>query len=132
MPKKPKTRNANTMTEAAYWSMIRSALRKMTFRWKPIQEYKKNNRAPYLGDNKRQKWIYQCEHCHKWFKDKEIHVDHIIPAGSLRCAEDLPGFVERLYRESGFQILCKPCHKEKTKAEKNSTYDVNTVAVSWV
>jgi len=121
---KPKTRNAKTMTEAAYWGMIRSGLRR-TFRyWKPIMECKKESRVPYLGDNKRQKWVYQCNACHKWFKEKEIQVDHIIPAGSLKCHEDLPGFVERLSSETGYQILCKPCHKEKTKAEKISAQNL--------
>ena len=121
---KPKTRNAKTMTEAAYWGMIRSGLRR-TFRyWKPIQQCKFENRKAYTGPNKRQKWVYTCEHCLGEFKEKEIQVDHIIPTGSLKCYSDLPGFVERLSSETGYQILCKPCHKEKTKAEKISAQNL--------
>ena len=48
-----------------------------------------------------------------------ISVDHIIPAGSLRSAEDLKGFVERLFVEiDGLQCLCDDCHSVKTQNEK--------------
>ena len=40
-PRVPRTRNAGTMTEAAFWSMIRSALRQKSRWWKPIAECKK-------------------------------------------------------------------------------------------
>jgi 5-methylcytosine-specific restriction endonuclease McrA len=46
-------------------------------------------------------------------------VDHIIGAGSLNCAADLPGFVERLFCEQdNLQVLCTECHDKKTKLEK--------------
>jgi 5-methylcytosine-specific restriction endonuclease McrA len=49
-------------------------------------------------------------------------VDHIHPAGSLNCAADLPGFVERLFCEQdNLQVLCESCHDEKTKIEKLKT-----------
>ena len=69
--------------------------------------------------NKRQKFEYQCNKCKKWFPDKQINIDHITPAGELNKADDLPGFVERLFvEESGLQCLCQNCHNEKTKQEK--------------
>jgi 5-methylcytosine-specific restriction endonuclease McrA len=46
-------------------------------------------------------------------------VDHIRPAGTLKAYSDLPNFVETLFcEEDNLQIMCKPCHLEKTKAEK--------------
>lgn len=117
-----KTRNNNTMTESAFWSFIRSALRQKSRWWKPVTECKKNARRDYVGDNKRQKFEYQCAICGKWHMDKNIEVDHIIPAGSLTCGEDLQGFVERLFCEKdGLRVLCKECHKiitDNQKAEK--------------
>ena len=116
-PKKervPKTRNAGTMTESAFWSMIRSTLRRRTMYWKPIQNAKNAARRPYVGTNPRQKWEYQCEECQNWFTGKEIEVDHIEEAGSLRSSDDLKGFIERLFVEEGFQVLCKSCHSTKT------------------
>ncbi len=112
---KERTRNAGTMTESMFWSSIRSILRRRTIWWQPIKIAKQNSRRPNQGDNKRQKWEYQCSACKEWFSDKEVEVDHIIPAGSLTCAADLPGFVERLFCEvDGFTVLCKPCHHKKT------------------
>ena len=76
--RKEKTRNAGTMTESAFWSMIRSALRRRTMFWKPILKAKLLARRKYEGPNKRQKFEYQCNECKGWFKDSEIAVDHIL------------------------------------------------------
>ncbi len=122
-PKKPrvaKTRNAGTMTESAFWSFIRSALRQKSRWWKPITQAKIAARRKYKGPNKRQQYEYLCAECKAYFPEKKINVDHIIPAGSLNCANDLPGFIERLFCEQdNLQVLCCTCHDKKTKAEKN-------------
>jgi 5-methylcytosine-specific restriction endonuclease McrA len=115
----PKTRNAGTMTESAFWSFIRSALRQKSRWWKPITECKMKARRAYKGTLKRQKFEYQCNSCKQWFPEKKINVDHIVGAGSLNCATDLPGFVERLFCEQdNLQVLCTECHDKKTKLEK--------------
>ena len=117
--RKEKTRNAGTMTENAFWSMIRSALRRRTMFWKPILKAKLLARRKYEGPNKRQKFEYQCNECKGWFKDSEIAVDHILPAGTLKAYPDLPGFVERLFCEvDGLQCLCNKCHDRKTNRER--------------
>jgi len=122
-PKVPKTRNAGTMTESGFWSFIRSGLRQKSRWWKPITECKLQARRPYKGTNKRQKFEYQCASCKGWFQEKKINVDHITPAGSLNCAQDLPGFVERLFCEiEHLQVLCETCHNKKTKQEKDEKH----------
>jgi hypothetical protein len=119
-PRTPRTRNAGTMTEAAFWSMIRSALRQKSRWWKPVSKCKELAKRAYKGKNKRQKWEYQCNKCKGWFKSDEVNVDHIEPAGSLNCAEDLPAFVETLFCEqNNLQCLCLNCHNIKTQKEKN-------------
>jgi 5-methylcytosine-specific restriction endonuclease McrA len=122
-PKKvltPKTRNAGTMTESAFWSFIRSGLRQKSRFWKPITQCKMSSRRAYKGPLKRQKFEYLCNVCGGWFPEKKINIDHINPAGSLRCAQDLPGFVERLFCEiDNLQCICEKCHNIKTQNEKN-------------
>jgi hypothetical protein len=67
----------------------------------------------------RQKWEYQCAVCHEWFSEKEIELDHITPAGTLKDWDDLPDFCKRLFcGADGYQVLCKPHHKEKTNVEQ--------------
>jgi 5-methylcytosine-specific restriction endonuclease McrA len=115
-----KPRCNGTMTESAFWSFIRSALRQKSRFWKPITECKLQARRLYKGVNKRQKYEYQCNMCQNWFIEKKINVDHIHPAGSLNCAQDLPGFVDRLFCEvDNLQVLCEKCHDKKTKADKH-------------
>jgi 5-methylcytosine-specific restriction endonuclease McrA len=115
-----KPRNSGTMTESAFWSFIRSGLRQKSRFWKPITECKMKSRRAYKGPLKRQKFEYQCKECKQWFPDKKINVDHKIPAGTLRCANDLPGFVERLFCEvDNLQVLCEKCHNLKTQNEKD-------------
>jgi len=115
---KPRTRAGKTWTEAKYWQFIRSALRQATMRYPVIQNFKKKHRRTVTG--KRHKFEYKCVECKKWFKDKDVSVDHIVPAGSLKTYDDLPGFVERLFcEEDNLQILCKDkCHQAKTNKER--------------
>jgi hypothetical protein len=120
-PKVPRTRNNFTLTESAFWGFIRSTLRNASRWWKPIAQCKLNSRRAYKGINKLQKWEYQCNHCKEWFPEKSTQVDHIVDCGTLTCAADVAGFVERLFCEvEGFQVLCKPCHQEKTNEARNN------------
>jgi hypothetical protein len=116
----PKTRNSGTMTESAFWSFIRSALRNKSRWWKPITECKQKARRPYTGPNKRMKYEYQCNECKGWYPEKQINVDHIIPAGTLTCSKDLAGFIERLFCEQeNLQVMCEKCHDVKTQNERS-------------
>lgn len=119
--KAPKTRGSNTYTESEFWSFIRSALRQKSRWWKPIQKCKEKARRNNKSENKRLKYEYQCAMCKDWFPDKQIEVDHITPAGSLTCGEDLQPFVERLFcEEDGLRVLCKSCHQEVTNLQRGN------------
>ena len=114
-----KTRCSGTMTESVFWGFIRTGLRQKSRWWKPITHCKLNAKRAYKGPIKRQRFEYQCANCKDWFPEKKINVDHIEPAGRLNCAQDLPGFVERLFCEvDKLQVLCKKCHDVKTKLDK--------------
>jgi 5-methylcytosine-specific restriction endonuclease McrA len=113
-PRVPRTRNNQTMTESQFFSWIRNNFRRMSMYWKPITAAKQKARKQVIG--KRHKFEYQCANCTNWFLDKEVEVDHVIEAGSLRSFSDLSGFAERLFTEDidNLVVLCKPCHKDKT------------------
>lgn len=116
-------------TTSRFWSFIRGALRAKFRSWPPkyvakasamqaVQEgvYKTGRHA---GEAKYVNY-FKCSVCSENFRDKDIEVDHKIPAGSLKCKEDLPGFVERMFCPAEhLQVICKPCHKMKTAEERN-------------
>ena len=113
-----KTRNHGTMTEAAFFGWIKSALRQRSRFWKPIAACKAASRRAYRGTHKRQKFEYQCNICKNYFSDKRVAVDHIIPVGGLKRFEDIAGVAERLFVEiDGLQLLCNDCHTVKTKED---------------
>ncbi len=115
-----RTRAGGTWTEARYFSFIRSALRLASSKY-PVKFQVKADarRNKPKGAEGRHHYEFQCKECDGWFPDKEISVDHIQPAGSLKKYDDLPGFVERLFCEAdNLQVLCNECHNVKTQAER--------------
>tara|TARA_R100000951_G_scaffold63860_3_gene53624 strand:+ start:4178 stop:4546 length:369 start_codon:yes stop_codon:yes gene_type:complete len=114
---KPKPYNGGEWTKARYFGFIRSNLRRA--RYPVIYKVKKAAERPYKGDNKRQKYEYQCAICKKWHMGKNVQVDHIKPCGSLKEFSDLPRFVETLYCEAdNLRVLCKDCHQVITNEER--------------
>ena len=106
--------NGGTWSSARYFGFIRSALRRASLRWGPKNAARMEARQAYTGENKRQRWEYQCAECHGWFAGKEAEVHHKQECGTLRAYTDLPGFVERLFCEKdGFEVLCVGCHRAR-------------------
>lgn len=118
--KVPRTRNANTLTEAEFWSKIRNALRNISRFWKPGAIAKAKAKRPYTGKNPRQKVEYVCNRCQKGFPTTAVQIHHSVECGSLRCYDDLPGFVERMFSENvhEYEILCTTCHSLHHKKVK--------------
>ena len=117
-----RTRNANTMTEAAYWGKVRSALRKAFAYWKPAQKAVKlaecgTQTNPKTG---RQKKVYKCAACGIAGFREVMQIDHVDPCGPLRSQGDVVMFLDRLTCEdsSKFQLLHKTCHQAITNQRK--------------
>lgn len=114
-----KCRASGKWTEAKYFGFIRNALRNANKRYPP--RFEALAKAKHKVDWGRIKTAYKCAKCKQLFSAKEVEVDHIVPAGSLKCYADLPSFVERMFCEvDGLQVLCKSCHKDKTAAERKA------------
>ena len=121
------SRNGGTMTESQYFSKIRSILRSGFRYWKPMQLALEAASRPSQSLNKRIKKEYQCAKCKKWFKRADVEIDHKVECGSLANYEDIVPFIQRLTKENvdAYQILCKPCHKLKTDAFRQSKKKTN-------
>jgi len=110
-----RTRAGETMTEAQFWGFLRSNLRLAARKWAPRRHALMAARRESQSDNALLKWEFQCAACGGWFPKKEVEVDHIVPAGSLRSFDEIAGFVERLFCElDGLAVLCERCHHAKT------------------
>lgn len=106
-------------TTSKFWSFIRSGIRSKFNRWPPKYEVLQAARRNVKHTKTRQRYEYKCAECLNYFPQKEVEVDHKVPAGSLKCSEDLAGFVERVFcSKDELQVLCKPCHKIKTAQER--------------
>jgi hypothetical protein len=115
----PPFENYPAWSTAKFWSFLRSGLRSTYNKWPAKWEVLAAAKRAYTGAGKQQKWEYQCGACSNWHKQKDVSVDHIVPAGALSSFDDIAGFVERLFvGASGLQVLCKQCHDLKTKEER--------------
>jgi len=98
-----------------------SSLRKLTFSWMPRNEAKRKARVQD-GTFKtgRPKYKYKCAICDGVFKSGEVQVDHTVPViDPLHGFESYDILIERMFcQEDGLQVLCKKCHDEKTRGEK--------------
>ena len=108
-----RTRNAGTMTESQFWLFLKVLLRERSRYWKPIALCRKLAKRKRVVSGKKCIYDYKCARCLNYFPIDQIEVHHIVPVGRLSCAEELPGYVERLFCEvEGLQVLCLECHKK--------------------
>lgn len=109
-------------SEARKRSFIVSVLRAGTRRWPP--KYECLNAAKtekkLNPKTKRIAQHYLCAACGEEFTQKDVQVDHIVPArvDGFKTWDD---FISRLFCEiDNLQVLCITCHKEKSKQERTS------------
>lgn len=121
MSKPEKTRASGSMTEAAFVSFVKSALRAKSRFWKPISETIKKAKVA--------RGHYNCNGCGQVVttstviegkRMKNIFVDHIDPVVDPNTGfSGWDTFVNRLFcEEDNLQLLCKSCHDLKSKEER--------------
>lgn len=72
--------------------------------------------------SKRNEVRYKCNNCNGLFKSSEVNVDHVIPvieSGKSQHDYTWDEYIDRMDCSiSNLQVLCKVCHKVKTKRER--------------
>lgn len=64
-----------------------------------------------------------CAKCQGLFKKKECQLDHIEPVIPIEGFQNFDVHLKRLFiKANGYQALCRPCHKLKTKEENNARH----------
>ena len=110
----------NTLSNSAFFSLIRSALREKSRWWYPIKVCRERARVIYVGNSRKRKWMYKCEMCGSIIVDaKATVVHHLVECGKLNSFEDLPTFTKNLFCDSNLlQLLCNQCHTKIHEDEK--------------
>lgn len=89
------------------------------------KEYDKYNKDNSLS--KKKMVLYTCEICNNEFSSKEIEVDHIQPVIDIdktRSDYTIQEIFDRINCDiSNLQLICKKCHEDKTKKEKQDRKD---------
>lgn len=98
---------------------IKRHIEMASIKWPPrAAALRKASRISQLAD-KRTKWERQCNHCKGWFKTSQIQLDHVVPKGKYEPKTFRKWLDRLLCPETGFQVLCIPCHKKKTATEQS-------------
>ena len=112
---------ATSWTEGRKRAFITSVLRSGSRRWPP--KYETLNAAHvgirYNEKTKREGKHYLCAMCQGEYPSAQVQVDHTVPVIDPDIGFiSWDVFIDRLYcGHENLQVLCKPCHKEKSKLE---------------
>jgi 5-methylcytosine-specific restriction endonuclease McrA len=123
-------RNGGSWTEARYRAFVVGALRSATRRYPPRNAALKNAFIEQKISKKSNRLAkhYACAICRKLFTSTDIQIDHIDPVVDPKVGfVSWDVYISRMYCEAdNFQVLCKPCHKIKTKEERQQKCSVKT------
>ncbi len=105
-------------------------LRERFYKWPPHKKVKMAARSETVrfkkdGTKYKIPWVrYECNHCKGLFQGNRVQVDHVEPVEPVERVEyadfydRMRQYFDRLFVPvEGLQILCKECHKKKSKEE---------------
>lgn len=114
-------------TEAKFMTWVRGGIRAGLWKKHPVKlEFLKQNTVMMVNTNPRSMKRFPmvkgavCAVCGELYGMKHIEVDHLTGNHSLRSMSDLRAFIEAMIMVTfaDLQLVCKPCHKIKSHAEK--------------
>lgn len=112
--------NGGQWSESRFNSFVKSALRSASIRWPPRYTILAD---AFVGSKINQKTgrmakHYQCNCCKGEFPLKEVQVNHIEPVVPVEGFTTWDDIIYRMFCEQdGLEVLCVPCHKERTADE---------------
>lgn len=107
-------------TQSRYESFIKSAIRSGSQRWPPKYEVLNEAfRGKQVNEaSGRLAKHFLCASCGLVFPAKSVAVDHIQPVVPISGFTSWDDIITRTYcSKENLQVLCKECHKIKTKQE---------------
>jgi hypothetical protein len=125
--KHPPTSKAHP-TPQTFFAWLRGESRRIWASYPLRNEFKASKLIPvqpHHNMSNRVKRVGQCNQCNNWFAASNLEVDHINAAGGFtNWNEWLIWMTRLLCDESNLQLLCKPCHKIKSYADRlNCSFD---------
>tara|TARA_Y100001973_G_scaffold43539_1_gene64812 strand:+ start:523 stop:1056 length:534 start_codon:yes stop_codon:yes gene_type:complete len=112
-------------TKGAFMSYLRGGIRRSLWNRSPVKlEFLKQNRVQIPNPNPKGRvpmvWGGLCALCNELHVLKDIEVDHRTGNHALSELGHLQAFVEAIVCVTfdQLQLVCKPCHKAKSYAEK--------------
>ena len=128
MPRKAREKKVKS-PEVYLFLIIKAHLRRI-FGRSPAHYAAMNRvkRTTYVGKDKMV--FFRCACCGCEFMRKDIQIDHIEPVIPIdRSVISYDELVKRLFVSAdGLQVLCKPCHKNKSKEENSERRDARAQA----
>lgn len=87
------------------------ALRRASLKWPPRNNVKKKARV--------RRGVYKCNKCKEEVRVQRIALDHVYPVANADGFSTWDDYIMKMFApESGWQVLCKPCHQKKTREER--------------
>lgn len=105
-------------------STLRSGMRRWPAKWEALESACVGSQVnPKSG---RKAKHYRCAGCQGTFITKDIETDHVTPVVDPTLGfTTWDDYIKRLFCEaSNLQVLCKPCHKAKSKSEASTRASV--------
>ena len=112
--------NGGKWTEGRFRGFVVGLLRAGSKKWPPkyetlnkaLTERKINEATGKMANH------YKCAKCKQLFPLTKVEVDHKKPVVSDSGFTNYEDYIDRLFCEAdNLQVLCKPCHKAKSKVE---------------
>jgi hypothetical protein len=114
-------------TEAQYWQWLRGALRRLWSDYPLRKQWKANQLRPVTQQERDDKMFHtstkkvgECSLCNNWFPGSKLECDHLQSSNGCTSKETAEQFLWHCGGLTGdmFQLVCKPCHKIKSYAER--------------